>query len=378
MKTESSILIGLRICGAVVCGLAGWSLGDLISAYFPPPLDNYVIAHVITMSAVGLIGALLFPVAFGSPLTQLYHRIVSLSASQIVAGFIGLGAGLLLAALLAFPLARLPEPFGPVLPFLAAVGFGTLGLGIMSLRYRELFQILNIKLPTAKPEELPVLMREPLLLDTSVIIDGRIADVSNAGFLRGEIIVPRFVLNELQFVADSPDSMRRARGRRGLEVLKRLQKESPWPVRIVDDDPIEAQRVDEKLILLAKQWNCPIVTNDYNLNKVASLQGVTVLNINELANAVKTVVLPGESLHIQIIQPGREAGQGVGYLEDGTMVVVEEGQSYLDRAIEVSVTKVLQTAAGRMIFAKPLAASREQAVNARLSPADSRNSSEYR
>ncbi|MFC1464240.1 MAG: PIN/TRAM domain-containing protein [Candidatus Brachytrichaceae bacterium NZ_4S206] len=378
MKTESSILFGLRICGAVVCGLIGWSLGDVISVYFPPPLDNYVIAHVITMTMLGLIGALLFPMAFGRPLTQLYHRIVSLSASQIIAGFIGLGAGLLLAALLAFPLARLPEPFGPVLPFLAAVGFGTLGLGIMSLRYRELFQILNIKLPASRPEELPIVMREPLLLDTSVIIDGRIADVSNAGFLRGEMIVPRFVLNELQFVADSPDAMRRARGRRGLEVLKRLQKESPWPVKIVDDDPVEAQRVDEKLVLLAKHWNCPIVTNDYNLNKVASLQGVTVLNINELANAVKTVVLPGESLHIQIIQPGREAGQGVGYLEDGTMVVVEEGQPYLDRSVEVSVTKVLQTAAGRMIFAKPLVGGREQAVNARLSTSDSRIPSDYR
>ncbi len=377
MKTESSILFGLRICGAVVCGLVGWSLGDVFSVYFPAPLNNYVIAHVMTMTALGLIGALLFPVAFGRPLTQLYHRIVSLSASQIIAGFLGLGAGLLLAALLAFPLARLPEPFGPVLPFLAAVGFGTLGLGIVSLRYRELFQILNIKLPSSKPEELPILMREPLLLDTSVIIDGRIADVSNAGFLRGEVIVPRFVLNELQFVADSADAMRRARGRRGLEVLKRLQKESPWPVRIVDDDPPEAQRVDEKLIVLAKQWNCPIVTNDYNLNKVASLQGVTVLNINELANAVKTVVLPGESLHIQIIQPGREVGQGVGYLEDGTMVVVEEGQAYLDRSIEVSVTKVLQTAAGRMIFARPLPSGRET-VGARLSASESRIPSDYR
>lgn len=370
MRTESSILFGLRICGAVVFGLIGWSLGDLISGYFPPPLDNYFISHVATMSALGLVGALTFPVLFGRPLTQLYHHIVNLSAPQIIAGFIGLSAGLLLAALLAFPLARLPEPFGPVLPFLAAVGFGTLGLGVMSLRYRELFQILNIKLPANKPEELPLVMREPLLLDTSVIIDGRIADVSNAGFLRGEMLVPRFVLNELQFVADSPDAIRRARGRRGLEVLKRLQKESPWPVRIVDEDPAESQRVDEKLILLAKQWACPIVTNDYNLNKVASLQGVTVLNINELANAVKTVVLPGESLHVQVIQPGREAGQGVGYLEDGTMVVVEEGQPYLSRAIEVSVTKVLQTAAGRMIFAKPQIGNRESATHSRLPTPD--------
>ena len=358
MRTESSILFGLRVCGAVVFGLVGWSLGDLVSPYLPPPLNDYVIAHLGMMGALALPGVLLFPVLFGHPLMELYHRIVTLSASQIIAGFIGLSAGLLLAALLAFPLARLPEPFGPVLPFLVAVGFGTLGLGVMSLRYREVFQILNIKLPD---HEAPYLAREPMLLDTSVIIDGRIADVTNTGFLRGELIVPRFVLNELQFVADSPDAIRRARGRRGLEVLKQLQKESPWPVRIVDDDPPDAQRVDEKLILLAKRWNCPIITNDYNLNKVASLQGVTVLNINELANAVKTAVLPGESLHVHVIQPGREAGQGVAYLDDGTMVVVEDGLMYMNRSIDVCVTKVLQTAAGRMIFARPNVSQREPA-----------------
>jgi uncharacterized protein YacL len=279
--------------------------------------------------------------------------VADLSAAQIVAGFVGLIAGFLLAALLAFPLARLPEPFGPVLPFIAAVGFGTLGLGIMSMRYKELFAILNIRLPTSKPGEPITPAREPMLLDTSVIIDGRIADIIAAGFVRGDLIVPRFVLNELQFVADSTDGMRRARGRRGLEVLKRLQKESIMPVKIVNDDPGGAQRVDEKLVLLARQLDCPVVTNDYNLNKVASLQGVTVLNINELANAVKTVLIPGETLNIQIIQPGKEAGQGVGYLEDGTMVVVEDGQPYIDQSISVTVTKVLQTAAGRMIFAKP-------------------------
>jgi uncharacterized protein YacL len=358
VRAESSILFGLRVCGAVVFGLVGWSLGDLVSAFLPPPINDYVIAHVGMMSALALLGALLFPVFFGHPLMELYQRIIALSASQIIAGFIGLSAGLLLAALLAFPLARLPEPFGPVLPFLVAVGFGTLGLGVMSLRYREMFQILNIKLPDREPS---YLAREPMLLDTSVIIDGRIADVTNTGFLRGELIVPRFVLNELHFVADSPDAIRRARGRRGLEVLKQLQKESPWPVRITDDDPPEAQRVDEKLVLLAKRWNCPIVTNDYNLNKVASLQGVTVLNINELANAVKTVVLPGESLSVHVIQPGREAGQGLAYLEDGTMVVVEDGLTYLDRSVDVCVTKVLQTAAGRMIFARLSVNQREPA-----------------
>lgn len=355
VRTETYILLGLRICGAVVMGLIGWSVGDPVMSLFPPPFDNYAFAHIITMTLFALIGIALFPALFGRPLTTLYDRIANLSAAQIIAGFMGLGAGLLLAALLAFPLARLPEPFGPVLPFLAAVGFATLGLGIMGLRYREMFAILNIKLPSTRPEEGTFYAREPMLLDTSAIIDGRVADVSATGFVRGELIVPRFVLAELQYVADSSDPLRRARGRRGLEVLRRLQRESPIPIRLVNDDPDTSQRVDEKLVALAKQWGCPIITNDYNLNKVASLQGVTVLNINELANAVKTVLIPGETLHIRVIQPGREAGQGVGYLEDGTMVVVEEGQAFLDRTIEVTVTKVLQTSAGRMIFARPVA-----------------------
>jgi uncharacterized protein YacL len=165
--------------------------------------------------------------------------------------------------------------------------------------------------------------------------------------------VPHFVLNELQYVADSPDGMRRARGRRGLEVLKRLQAESLAPVHIINEDVPESTQVDEKLILLAKKTACPIMTNDYNLNKVASLQGVHVLNINELANAVKTVLIPGENMTVRVIQQGKEHGQGVGYLEDGTMVVVEDGEHHLNKTIPVTVTKILQTAAGRMIFAKP-------------------------
>lgn len=355
MKTDSFILFALRITGAVLFGLVGWSLGDLIMPLLPPPLNNYAIVHLFALLLFGIAGAVFVPALFARPMGKLFDHIVSLSAAQIIAGFIGLAAGLLLGLLLAFPLSRLPEPFGPVLPFLAAVGFGSLSLGVVTLRYKDLFQILNIKLPTSKPDEAATTApaKEQWLLDTSVIIDGRIADISASGFMRGELVVPRFVLNELQYVADSSDGMRRARGRRGLEVLKHLQKESPAPVKIVNDDPGGSQRVDEKLVLLAKKWNCPVLTNDYNLNKVASLQGVTVLNINELANAVKTVLLPGETLRIQIVQPGKENGQGVGYLEDGTMVVVEDGQNYLDQRVDVSVTKVLQTAAGRMIFAKP-------------------------
>ena len=314
------------------------------------PLDNQLFAHALLLVVFAIIGAVTLPPLAGRWMIALYERISHISAVQIIANFIGLAGGLLLAALLAFPLARLPEPFGPVLPFLAAIAFASLGLGVMGLRYRELFRIFNIRLPESKPGDLSG-QHEPLLLDTSVIIDGRIADIAAAGFVRGDMIVPRFVLNELQYVADSADSLRRVRGRRGLEVLRRLQKEHEAHTNIVDDDPKESTHVDEKLVLLAKRWQCPIMTNDYNLNKVASLQGVSVMNINELANAVKSVLIPGEMLDIEIIQEGREAGQGVGYLDDGTMVVVEDGRNHLNRVIPVTVTKVLQTAAGRLIFA---------------------------
>jgi uncharacterized protein YacL len=195
--------------------------------------------------------------------------------------------------------------------------------------------------------------RRKILLDTSVIIDGRIADIAKTGFLPGKLLVPRFVLAELQYIADSADALRRQRGRRGMEVLSTMQKEPNIPVQITDMDVDGTSEVDDKLVILARQMHCPILTNDYNLNRVAELQGVTILNVNELANAVKSVLLPGEFLEIKVIQEGKEAGQGVGYLDDGTMVVVEDGKHFLDRLIMVEVTKVLQTAAGRMVFARP-------------------------
>jgi uncharacterized protein YacL len=191
-----------------------------------------------------------------------------------------------------------------------------------------------------------------ILLDTSVIIDGRIADICRTGFIQGELVVPLFVLNELQHVADSADALRRNRGRRGLEILRQLQEESPVPVRLTDADMPSVREVDDKLIALGKELEAFILTNDYNLNRVAELQSVTVLNVNELANAVKTVLLPGESFAIHVLQEGKEQNQGVGYLDDGTMVVVEDGAVCIGSTVEVTVSKVLQTAAGRMIFAR--------------------------
>jgi uncharacterized protein YacL len=190
------------------------------------------------------------------------------------------------------------------------------------------------------------------LLDTSVVIDGRIADVCEAGFIDGVFIVPQFILQELQYIADSQDSMKRARGRRGLDILHRIQKMSAITVRIVEEDFPKIKEVDAKLVALARLLNAKIITNDFNLNKVAQLQGVAVLNINELANALRPVVLPGEIMRIFVLKEGKEYNQGVAYLDDGTMVVVENGRKHMGKTIEVIVTSVLQTTAGRMIFAR--------------------------
>ena len=192
-----------------------------------------------------------------------------------------------------------------------------------------------------------------IVVDTSAIIDGRIADIVESGFLYGTLIVPRFVLEELQKIADSPDTLRRNRGRRGLEILARMQKGSSTPVVIIDDAVPEVADVDAKLVELARRYSRAVLTNDFNLNRVAELQGVRVMNINSLANAVKPAVLPGEELRVRVIQEGKEAGQGVGFLDDGTMIVVEGGARHIDKDLDVSVTRVLQTVAGRMIFAQP-------------------------
>ncbi|MCS7061561.1 MAG: TRAM domain-containing protein [Anaerolineae bacterium] len=362
MRVPSSLILFLRTAGSILFALTGWYVADLIPyADLPEPLNNTVVLHLSLALVPGILAFLLLPALLARPVNSFIDQVSRASGVQIIADFMGFATGLLIAALLAFPLALLPDPFRQVLPLLCAVIFSYIGVVVMNVRYREFFAILNIRIPSNKLEELEAPGgraiaggKDRILLDTSVIIDGRIADILATGFLRSALVVPRFVLNEVQRVADSPDALRRARGRRGLEVLKRIQREAPAQVAIVEADTTAARDVDEKLILLAREWQCPIMTNDFNLNRVASLQGVTVLNINELANAVKSVLIPGETLTIKIIQEGKEAGQGVGYLDDGTMVVVEEGRDRLNENITVTVTKVLQTSAGRMIFAKPL------------------------
>lgn len=269
---------------------------------------------------------------------------------SIIGGTAGGVLGLSIAWFLASATARAFPEEPHVLPL--ATGFLSLlmvylGIALGARKFRE-FWMSSVQALSGHPEAL----ESPKLLDTSVIIDGRIADLVETGFIEGPLIIPQFVLRELQYIADSPDSMKRTRGRRGLDILRRVQTQSNIEVRIVEQDFPKLRGVDSKLVALSKQMNGKIMTNDYNLNKVAEVQGIHVLNINELANALKPVVLPGESLKVKVIKEGTEMGQGVAYLDDGTMVVVEAGKRYLGKTIEVVVSSVLQTTAGRMIFTK--------------------------
>ena len=343
----------IRIIGLAVFSIVGAYVGDGLSQYNPDQQLFYIIAYTLFGAVFGLV---LTPYITTRPIRALRALLGRLAAETLFAALIGLVIGLLTAALLAFPLSLLPTPFGKILPFIGVLLFGYLGVAVFVSRQTDIANILGGL--TSHREEGgssigSSLTNRTILLDTSVIIDGRVSDIAKTGFLPGTLLIPRFVLNELQYIADSPDSLRRQRGRRGMEVLSELQKASAVVVRISDMDVEGVREVDDKLVILARQMKCPILTNDYNLNRIAELQGVIILNINELANAVKSVVLPGELMSINVLQEGKEANQGVGYMEDGTMVVVENGNKHLNKEITVAVTKVLQTAAGRMIFARP-------------------------
>ncbi|HET8840999.1 MAG TPA: PIN domain-containing protein [Ktedonobacteraceae bacterium] len=354
-----------RLIGALV------AIAIVVSIYF---LDRPAFPAIWWV--VGIAGAAALLAFVISPYITVvpYRWMRETSASDLLAAVIGLMIGLVISLLLFTILSSLPFNLGQIMPFVAMIVFSFLGVALAVQRkndFAHLFQSVftrrsrdrdrdeerdkergkdREKSNSGPPQILPVTQ---ILLDTSAIIDGRIADISQTGFVSGALVVPRFVLNELQRIADSADTMRRNRGRRGLEMLNRLQKDATVPIEITDADVEGIVEVDSKLVKLARTLHCPIITNDFNLNRVAELQGVKVLNINELANAVKPVLLPGEDLLIKIMQDGKELGQGVGYLDDGTMIVVEGGRQYMNMTIEVNVTRVLQTVAGRMIFAHP-------------------------
>jgi uncharacterized protein YacL len=347
-----SIEFIFRIVGMILLGTAGAFWGYSLGGNNLAESIRYALIIGLISSLAGLV---LTPYITTRPARFIRGRLGRLSAETLFAGLTGMVVGLLTAALLSFPLSLLPPPLGQVLPFVGVIVFAWLGISLFVMRQGDimgLFSSLSGRGGESGSSSSWTNLNRTILLDTSVIIDGRVADIAKTGFLPGTLLIPRFVLNELQYIADSPDGLRRQRGRRGMEVLAELQKLPNILVRISDINAEGVREVDDKLVVLARQLKCPILTNDYNLNRVAELQGVTILNINELANAVKSVVLPSERMTLNIFQEGKEFGQGVGYMDDGTMVVVENGHDYIGEYKDVVVTKVLQTAAGRMIFAR--------------------------
>ena len=353
----------------LLCILAGASLGG-VAGFFVSPY---------------LIGKL------GKFTAFVEKQLSKMPINDVIAGAIGLAIGLILANLLGNAFSRIPV-IGNYIPIIFSLVLGYLGVRITIKKRKEIassFDFIKDVLhnreankaakEVEEPEKVvaaedPAQVEEPpverakvnlvklkehknknyKLLDTNVIIDGRIADICKTGFLEGTLLIPVFVLEELQYIADSSDTLRRVRGRRGLDVLQKIREdESNMEVEVMNVDFDDVQGVDSKLVRLAQKLGGKIITNDFNLNKVAQLRGVEVLNINELSNAVKPVVIPGETMKVQVVKDGKEPGQGVAYLDDGTMIVIENGHRYLSRTISVEVTSALQTSAGRMIFAKP-------------------------
>ena len=346
----------IRVLGGALGGLIGLTL--VSEAY--PSFDRIefggalIAAWVVAWVVVGF-GIL--PYLTVIPAGRLIRGVQELSTAEFVAAVIGLLLGLLMGLLLGLPLSAFPGQLGTWLPLGTSIFLGLGMLGLTVAKRADLVIAAEAVGLVRRPSESgdgAARRGDPhIVVDTSAIIDGRIADIVESGFLYGTLIVPRFVLEELQKVADSADTLRRNRGRRGLEILSRMQKTSPTPVEIVDDLIADIADVDAKLVELARRYSRAILTNDFNLNRVAELQGVRVLNVNSLANAVKPAVLPGEELRVRVIQEGKEPGQGVGFLDDGTMIVVENGARHVDKDVTVIVTRVLQTVAGRMIFAQP-------------------------
>ena len=340
----------LRGLGAGGFAVLGWRLGGIVSEFSSDKEQFFPWGLALTLAGLP-IGALVAPYLTFKPWRKCAEYISSIPGSTLIAGTIGLLVGLVIASLISIPLYSLDGWLGWGVPVIVSLLLGLFGMWLGVHRSRDMsaiFPRLESSIGVGK-----VYRNGSILVDTSAIIDGRIADLSITGFLEGSLVVPRFVLDELRHIADSSDSLRRARGRRGLEVLGRLRKDTTVPMEVLDVGVGVGEEVDAQLVRLAKGMNSAILTTDYNLNRVAELQGVQVLNVNELANALKSIVLPGEELRVNIVQEGKEAGQGVAYLDDGTMVVVEGGRRYLNAFHEVVVTRVLQTAAGRIIFAQP-------------------------
>jgi uncharacterized protein YacL len=343
--------------------LFGGALGVLVAIVLAagagiPPFDTTTLGGFLMLAGwIGawfVIGYSILPYITFVPARWLIRRVLDLSTGEFVSAVGGLIVGLVIGLLLGLPMANLPEPYNWILPLGTVV---VTGLGMMGLTVAKrndladgLRQAGIMKTPDYPEHD----SSNPIVyVDTSALIDGRITDVVASGFLFGTLVVPRFVVDELQLIADHRDQARRARGRRGLEILSVLQKDPRVSVQLSDEDPPNVDKVDAKLIELASRRNAGIITDDFNLNRVAQLHDVRVLNMNHLANAVKPAFLPGDGLTVKVIQQGKEPGQGLAYLDDGTMIVVEGATEMINQDVDVTVVRVLQTVAGRMVFAQP-------------------------
>jgi uncharacterized protein YacL len=348
----------IRFMGGALGVILATSLASLdgtSSALMAPSLEGRLLL-LAWIASWGMLGFAIAPYVTIEPVRWIMRAVTDMSTDEYVAAVAGLLLGLLMGFLLGLPLTNLPAPAGLLLPIGVSIvmAMGMMGL-MVAKRYdlrRALTDVGFLQRHSDRdvPEERP---SQVTFLDTSAIIDGRLVDVVASGFLTGLLIVPRFVLGELQHIADDSHRGRRSRGRRGMDVLTLLQKDHRIELEMTGDDEPSASTVDAKLVALALKREAAILTTDYNLNRVAQLQGVRVMNVNQLANALKPAFLPGEELRVKVVQKGKEPGQGVAFLEDGTMVVVEGGSEHVSGELDVTVTRILQTVAGRMIFARP-------------------------
>jgi uncharacterized protein YacL len=351
------MIVFVRIVGGVLGVIIALSLVNLANPAFDVATPQGLIVLAIWLVAWFAVGFSIMPYVTVQPAAWLIRTTLDLSTGEFVGAVVGLTMGLLMGALLGLPLSNLAPPLNWLAPLGTTI---VMGLGMMSMTVAKRHDIAAALrayglLPKRASEVRPSVPSDgPIVyVDTSAIIDGRIADVVASGFLWGTLVVPRFVVDELQAIADHRDSSRRSRGRRGLEILAVLQKDPRVVVQLVDEDVPELDTVDAKLVELARRRGAGVLTNDYNLNRVAQLHEVRVLNLNHLANALKPAFLPGDAMRVKVIQQGKEPGQGLAYLDDGTMIVVEGGGTLMEREVDVTVVRVLQTVAGRMVFAQP-------------------------
>ncbi len=347
----------VRVLGAILGMLVGVQLASIDiggrGLFSETPSGNFLLA--VWVIAWLIVGLLILPYLTIEPAGWLIRGVRELSTGEFVTAIAGLLIGLLMGLLLGLPLARFPDPYGRYLPIGVSLVLGLGMLGLTVAKRHDLAEAIGaLGLIPARREPASPPGAPFIVVDTSAIIDGRIADVVQSGFLFGTLIVPRFVLAELQYIADQSDARKRARGRRGLDILNELRRADKIEVEISEADPPGIPEVDAKLVALAKARGAAILTNDLNLNKVAELEGIRVLNVNSLANAVKPAFLPGDQIRVHVIQDGKEPGQGVGFLDDGTMVVIEGGARLMNHEVGVGVTRVLQTVAGRMVFGQPV------------------------